>query len=601
MIGVCKKILSILTADEKKNACYVLFMILLMGIFESAGVASIAPLLIVLTNPGATADNHFISGISETLGVTHAADHIHLFSGIVVAVVLVGLFVKIITYWSLSKFAHMRNYSLSVRLLCNYLNKPYAWFLERNTTDLHKMMLSEVQIVVDQALIPILRLIASMTVLICLCALLLFVDLQLTVMIMTVLIGGYALIYYSVRGYLKVIGIKRVESNHVRYRVAQETLHGIKQVKSLGIEDYVLGQFSRPARSYAQHLSLGQILGEVPRFVIEVFAIVLMVVLIAVMYSGGDGELADVLPLLGLYGFAGLRLLPAVQQVYQSATKLRFSASALNQLEEELQSTSDNNIVVDAETGSKDTVRDNQIMVTSLDYRYSGANQAVFSGLDISIGLGQTIGIVGKTGSGKTTFVDLLLGLLQPQEGEITVDGRRISDDMAGWRKNIGYVPQQVLLLDDTIEANIAFGVDPDMRDSERIVSAAKVAMIHDFIVNELDDGYQTIVGERGIRISGGQSQRIAFARALYRDPDILVLDEATSALDTVTESKIIQSLRVLGKTKTIIIIAHRLSTVRYCDTIIMLEKGKVIGRGSYDDLIQTCKQFTELVNVSCE
>jgi ABC-type multidrug transport system fused ATPase/permease subunit len=276
---------------------------------------------------------------------------------------------------------------------------------------------------------------------------------------------------------------------------------------------------------------------------------------------------------------------------------MRFGTGTLNKLHEDFVATAAGRAIPSVPGESAPALRlTEQIELEDVHYAYPRAERPAARGVTLTIPARSTVGLVGGTGAGKTTTVDIMLGLLVPDRGTLSVDGIPITaDNLRAWQRSIGYVPQQIFLSDDTVAANIAFGLKAEDIDQAAVERAARVAELHDFVLRELPDGYATKVGERGVRLSGGQRQRIGIARALYHDPDVLILDEATSALDNLTERAVMDAVHNLGRAKTIVMIAHRLSTVRECDTIFMLEGGRVVAEGSYDDLIETNRQFRAL------
>ncbi|WP_421985394.1 ABC transporter ATP-binding protein [Roseivirga sp.] len=311
-----------------------------------------------------------------------------------------------------------------------------------------------------------------------------------------------------------------------------------------------------------------------------------------------SGNLLKSLPRLTLYAIAGYRLLPALQKAFSAIAKVKHSMPSLHKLYDDLMLAKG---LEDKEGESIERMPfKNKISIKNISFRYEEMNSDVLKDLNFEICKGSMTAFVGATGSGKTTLIDIITGLLSPEKGELIVDGvNTTSHNIAEWQQNIAYVPQEVYLYDDTLKANITFGKDLVDNDDKRMTSALQMAGIYDFIMNELPQGLDTKIGERGVRLSGGQRQRIGLARALYRNPTVLVLDEATSALDNITEKAIIESLKLLPDEITVIMIAHRLSTVKYADTIFLLEKGEVIGTGSYDDLIESNNTFREMDNIS--
>jgi ABC-type multidrug transport system fused ATPase/permease subunit len=302
----------------------------------------------------------------------------------------------------------------------------------------------------------------------------------------------------------------------------------------------------------------------------------------------------DVLPIISLYAFAGYRLMPSIQQIYVSISQLRYIGSSLDSLYEDLKIISLTNF----DKNTKALSFKQNISLNNLSFSYPDSNREDLKNINLKIPANTTVGIVGSTGSGKTTLVDVILGLFDAKVGSLQVDDQIINiNNKRSWQKCIGYVPQQIFLADDTIEANIAFGTKYENIDIQKIKKVSKIANLHEFIVNELPLKYKTTVGERGIRLSGGQRQRIGIARALYQSPKLLILDEATNALDNLTEQVVMEAVHNVGKKITIILVAHRLSTVKKCDTIFLIEKGELKGQGNFEKLISTSKQFKESVS----
>jgi ABC-type multidrug transport system fused ATPase/permease subunit len=305
-----------------------------------------------------------------------------------------------------------------------------------------------------------------------------------------------------------------------------------------------------------------------------------------------------VIPTLGIFAFSVLRLLPSLQQVYASLASIRSGTAVLDHIHEDYTPILDQLAPQPAAAATlvAPLALTSALELKGLDYAYSAAGRPAVRGIDIRIPARTTIGIVGGTGAGKTTLIDLILGLLTPQAGEIVVDGVAITEaNLRAWQRSLGYVPQSIYLTDDTIARNIAFGVPADRIDMQAVERAARIAALHDFVVQDLPKGYETLVGERGVRLSGGQRQRIGIARALYSDPSLLILDEATSALDNITERVVMEAVQNIRADKTIIIIAHRLTTVRQCDAIFLLEKGQVASVGTYDELVAQNETFRKM------
>ncbi len=590
-MNTLKKIIDILTPAERMRAGLLLGMILIMAFLDMVGVASIMPFMAMLANPEVVETNRWLGLAYNRLGFEDTRDFLFFLGGVVFVALIVSLAFKAITQWALLRFTHMRGHSLASRLLNGYLGRPYIWFLNRHSADLGKSVLSEVGQVVSGVIIPSMQLFVNGAVVFFIVTMLVLVDPTLALTVAVVLGGSYLLIFMTVRRYLSRIGSDRINANKERFQVTQEALGGIKEVKVFGRERAFFRRFVNPSLRFARHQANHQIAGQMPRYLLEVVAFG-GILLIALYLFKVHGNFNQVLPLLALYAFSGYRLLPALQHLYQNLTKIRFTLPALNSLHQDIIEFKGND-----QQDKKDlpVALKPQEAITMKDvcFTYPGSSLQALKNLDFSIPAKSTIGLVGTTGSGKTTAVDIILGLLCPQTGQLLVDETAISaKNRRGWQRSLGYVPQQIYLADDNVAANIAFGIPLQDINLDAVERAARIAELHEFVVNDMPDGYDTMVGERGVRLSGGQRQRIGIARALYHDPEVLIFDEATSALDNITEQAVMEAVHNLGRKKTIILIAHRLSTVRACDRIYLLEKGSVVDQGNYEQLMTSSDRF---------
>jgi ABC-type bacteriocin/lantibiotic exporter with double-glycine peptidase domain len=419
--------------------------------------------------------------------------------------------------------------------------------------------------------------------------LLLWTDTFLAVSVSFVLGLAYGIILAFMSSWLNTLGEARVQANLERYTIVSEAFSAIKEVKASGLEGIFVKRFVKPAETYAKGQATAQVIAQVPRFALEAIAFGGMLMVILYLMTK-QGSFATALPMIALYAFAGYRLMPALQQIYGAVTTLKFAGPALTALHTDLMHL--NAVAPNSEVIHPVTFN-NSIELKNIVFKYPNANIPTLDGINLSIPVRSTVGLVGSTGSGKTTIVDLILGLLEPQTGTLSIDGQVVNvSNKRQWQKSIGYVPQHIYLADDTISANIAFGLTPQEVDHKAVERAAKIANLHDFVIQNMGQGYSTMVGERGVRLSGGQRQRIGIARALYHNPNVLVLDEATSALDNLAEQVVMESVHKLSHSITIILIAHRLTTVRQCDQIFLLEKGTIKASGTFEELVEKSDQF---------
>jgi ATP-binding cassette, subfamily B, bacterial PglK len=594
MTTALKAVLRILSQRERKLALVVLLMAIVLGILETAGVASVMPFLSVVANPAVIDQTPVLAWIYGQFDFgSHKAFLIAL--GMFSAIVLITTSIfKLLTSYVTLRFVAMRRHSISLRLFGVMLWQPYSFFLNQNSSDLTKSILSETDQVVNSVLKPAVDVVSQAFVALMLVGLLVYVDPLMALIITAVLGGSYGLVYLSIRRFTTIAGRERVAANRARFRSVRDAFGGIKEIKLRGAEHTFIDQFVPVSRTYAQHQSTNQIVSLTPRYVIEGIAFATVISVVVYFMSIGK-NLSGILPVVGAYVFAGYRLLPAVQQIYAGVTHVRFGLGSVESLQRDFAL---------AKTTEPSPRRCGNGSVLSLErtlelqdvsFRYPKSKQVTLRHISLRVEARTTVGLVGSTGAGKTTIVDLLLGLLRPSEGQIVIDGLALEENnLAAWQRGIGYVPQTIYLMDDSVRANIAFGVPPAEIDNEAVEYAARLAQLHEFVMC-LPDRYETRVGELGIRLSGGQRQRIGIARALYRDPQLLVLDEGTSALDGVTENAVMAAIRALANRKTIILVAHRLSTVQECRQIFYLEHGELKGSGTFEELRRTSVGFRRL------
>jgi ATP-binding cassette, subfamily B, bacterial PglK len=598
-----KKMISILRPQERRKGYLLFGMILVMALLDSVGVASIAPFMAVIANPDIISTNEILLTTYKLAGFREIDNNLidtqsfMFFLGVLVFFIMTtSIAFKAWTLYFLERFAQQCNFSLSRQLVSCYLNQPYSWFLNRHSSDIGKSVLSEATLVISSVLFPMMLVAAYGAVTVAIISLLFVVDPLMATAFSFGLGGIYAATYFFLRKFLTYIGKDRVAANKQRYKVIQEGFSGIKDIKIFGLERTLLKRFDDPSLRYAKHTATAHILVKMPRFVMEILAfggMLLIVLFLMVSY----GNFQEIIPVLALYTLAAYRLMPSLQQVYSQVTQIRFSTPALDVLYNDLSSLSKSEPKITRMDNEEPFEVNHSISLNGVYFNYESQDKPAINDLNVKIKALSTVGFVGTTGSGKTTTVDLILGLLKPLKGQIMVDDTVISsNNIRSWQRAIGYVPQHIFLSDDTISANIAFGQDVKDVDQESVIRAAKIANFHEFVINELPNGYNTKVGEQGVRLSGGQRQRIGIARALYYDPEILVFDEATSSLDSITEKAVMDAVSSLGNKKTIIIIAHRLSTVRHCNNIFVLEEGSLVGEGTYDQLINENSKFQNMI-----
>jgi ABC-type bacteriocin/lantibiotic exporter with double-glycine peptidase domain len=582
MFAKLKKISSILIFKEKKSSVKLFLFILLAAFIDTLGVASILPFVYLLTNPQMIFDNKFLYGIYQlsTLIKVSNINEFLFFCGIIIILLLTLAAALRVTSQSLQiRFYTNLEYNIGKRIIDGHLHKPYSWFLDKNSIKILKNVFSETNIIIHQTIVPVLNLISHSTIVLFLFILLLLINFTVTIISIFCFSFAYILIFYSLRKLLKKISLESLKKNEERYLIASDIFSGIKEIKLAGSEQLFVKKFSETARSFAKNQYLALIVGLLPRHFIELIAFGGIVILILVTL---EDKFLGLLPMITLFSFAGYRILPGLQQIYNAISQINFSNSNFNNLFDEFNSFKLNNL-----DDLKNNISFNEsIILENINFNYPNSNNLVLKNINLVIPVFSKTGIIGSTGSGKTTCVDVILGLLQPQQGNLMIDGNIINlTNVHSWQRKIGYVPQQIYLQDTTIANNIAFGNHKENINKENLIQAAKIANLHEVIINKFPNQYDTIIGERGIKLSGGQRQRIGIARALYNKPEVLILDEGTNALDHETEKSIIEEIGNLENKMTIILVTHRLKSLKNCNIIYLLEEGKIKEQGTYDQL----------------
>ena len=579
---------ALLSPSHRRGLLVLAALMLLSAILEMAGIASIMPFMSMVADPGIVDHNHWLSLTYHRFGFDSPRSFMIFLGFVVLGVLFLSNLIAALTVWSILRFSFTAGRDLAQKMFSVYLNHPYVFFLNRNSSELVQNTLFEMGRTVNNVLIPLLTILARSTIALSILILLFSVNPSLALVAGTLLGGAYGLVYFGVRKTLARSGQEISRENARRTQVAYETFGGIKDIKILGREKTFFDLFQKPVERYALLQAQTQMISLLPRYALETMAFGGIIGIVLYLLSTGE-NLSTTLPLISLYALAGYRLMPALQQIFANWSTVRFNISAVERISRDIEALPEN--AQKQEVPPPATRRLSLQTAIELDrvtFHYPGREEAVLDDLSLVIPARTSIGLVGSTGSGKTTTLDILLGLLEPTGGSLKIDGQPVNrTNVRQWQATIGYVPQQIMLLDDTVLKNIAFGIPEQEIDRDKVVQAATLAHLHDFVTSDLREGYDTPIGERGVRLSGGQRQRIGIARALYHKPSVLVLDEATSALDNITENVIMEALNTLARDKTVIMVAHRLTTVRECDTIVVLDRGRVVDSGTYDALLE--------------
>ena len=594
---IINKIYYLLTPYERRNAFFLLLLILIVALLEMIGVASIFPFVTVLSNPSLIETNSTLNTLfrkSSIIGIDNNQDFLFSLGILVFILLLTSIGFKALLTYTQIRFAQTLQYSLSKRLVERYLGQPYSWFLNQHSADLAKSILSEIGGVIANGISPLIELIAKGTITVTILILLIIVDPKVAFIAGCSLGISYLVIFKLTKNYVNKFGKERLKNNQLLFKSVNEAFSALKEIKIGNLEQFYIGRFSDPAKIISKKMALASIIGALPRYAIE--AVAFGGIIILILYKmAQSGSFINALPIISLYAFAGYRLMPAIQVIYGSFSKFIFISPSLNRIYNDFENLKISNLNQHQETVSFNK----SIKLKNICFSYPNSSKTTLKNINLKIQINTTVGIVGSTGSGKTTTADIILGLLGPEKGTIAIDDKIINKgNIKSWQHLIGYVPQHIFLSDDTIAANIALGSDPKEINIKLIEKVAKIANLHEFVTSELPNQYHTMIGERGVRLSGGQRQRIGIARALYHNPKVLILDEATSALDNQTEKAVMDAVNNLSKEITIILIAHRLSTVKKCDIIFLLEKGQLKNEGTFEELIHKDENFRNMVNI---
>jgi ABC-type multidrug transport system fused ATPase/permease subunit len=574
-MSTARKLWAVLNHSEQRRAVVLLGLSIVGMVMETLGVGLVIPALAVMTQHDLAARYPRVAPILHALGDPSQAQLVVAGMLVLVTVYAVkAIFLGALAWWQM-RFVYGVQAELSERLFTSYLRQPYAFHLQRNSAQLIRNAVTETTLFSQTVLVSTLSVLAESLVAVGIIALMLAVEPVGTLTVIGVLGTAVWGFHRVSRGWISRWGSARQEHEGRRIQHLQQGLGGAKDVKLLGRESDFLAEFGRHNSGYARVGGRFGFLTQLPRLWLEFLAVSGLAALVMVMIWHGR-SIDSLLPALGLFGVGAFRLMPSANRILSGVQNMRYGLPAVDVLHAELHSLPPTT----AQSAGVQLVFREALRMDNVSFAYAGADRAALRDVTLMVARGSCVGFIGTTGAGKSTLVDVMLGLLTPDAGSVTVDGRDISRNPRGWQDQIGYVPQSIFLTDDTLRRNIAFGVPESQIDDAAVRRVVRDAQLES-MVSDLTDGVATVVGERGVRLSGGQRQRIGIARALYHDPAVLVLDEATSSLDTETEREVMDTVRALRGDKTLIIVAHRLSTVERCDRVFRLAQGRIVEEGS--------------------
>lgn len=572
-MNVYKRLKQLLNKKQKRSVAVLVVLIFISALLETLGVSIILPLISAVLNPQEILDNKYVVMVCGWFHITFndPAFLVKLLLLVTMAIFVFKNIYLLFLYYIQAGFVTRTEASTSIRLLNDYLNRPYEYYLNADVNALFQTINKDIPHVFE-LLQEVMKLLTEIAVSVCLCALMLLVDFKMTLSIAALLVIMVAFLIFVLKPLLGNLGQGRLKQQVLTMKWMQQGIFGIKDVKVAAKESYFLQNFADAYRKLSGVTRRYTVLNNMPRLVIETVCIVGLLGYMLISYVNG-ADMSEMTPTIGAFAVAAVRLMPSVNRISTHLSTIAYYEPSLNFVCDNLNIASLKEVCIDR---TKDVMELKEgIRLENISFAYPATDRKIFDGAFMEIPAGKSVGVIGSSGAGKTTIIDVLLGLLEPQEGRVLCDGQEIRSHYAAWLHNIGYIAQNIYMLDNTIRANVAFGVDENDIREERVWEVLQEAQMAEYI-RSLPEGLDTIIGDRGVRLSGGQRQRIGIARALYHDPELLVFDEATSALDNETESAIMDAINSLKGKKTMVIIAHRLKTIENCDILYKVEQGKI-------------------------
>ncbi len=580
MKKILKKLMVLMDQRQKRIMVVLVIMMLIGAVLETAGVGLVIPVMQMVLDEHAVENSRYLQIVCDILHIARD-DGRTLIVVTMLALIMVFVVKNVFLFFQQKaqlKFVYTNQFATSRRMMINFMQRPYEYYLNADTSVIQRSITSDVNNMYG-LILSLLQLFSEVVVFVCLVMVSFVTDVWMTVTVTVVLVAALVVIKCVLKPVMKKAGEENQDYYSGLYKWIDQSVMGIKEIKIANRENYFINEYAKCGAGYVNAVQRYNLYNATPRLLIETLAIAGMIFYMMFQLLQGTA-VEDIMPQVMALGVAAMRLIPCANRINNHLTSISyfepFFMGVSDNLKEEIR---DESIDYDEETYQKKVKVDKlkieqKIELKNIVFKYPNTEVLIFDHADMEIPVGQSVGIVGTSGAGKTTVVDILLGLLQVQEGQILADGVEVREHYRSWLKNIGYIPQSIFMIDSTIRKNVAFGCAEEDIDDEKVWRALKEAQLDEF-VKGLPEGLDTSIGERGIRISGGQRQRIGIARALFEDPEVLVLDEATSALDNETEAAIMDSINRLHGRKTLIIIAHRLQTIEKCDMVYRIEKGK--------------------------
>ncbi|WP_203287274.1 ABC transporter ATP-binding protein [Metabacillus sp. cB07] len=573
------KIIVLFNKNEKKLLILIFFMMILAALLETISIGIIIPFIGIVTNPNTINKEPILTLVYNNMNFNSQISFIIFSAMCLILIFLLKNSYLLFFHYIQNKLILNQQVKLSRKLFKSYLTKPYTFHLQRNTADLLRNVNEEVPKIFQGIIMSSFQLFTEILVIFCILSLLMFSAPIPTIVCSILLVSNILLFFKYFRRKISNLGTEQQKINGNLIKWINQGLGASKEIKVSGKQDFFIDSYTLQNQKKANNSLYMKMLDHVPRYFIETLLVSVVLITMVVVVLQKDNA-SSLISTMALFAMAAFRLMPSINRVVAMISTIRYCQPALNVINEDMINTKK---IYDSTTiynntspiGKENRVFRNSICLKQVSFKYPNQKDYSIRNITLTIPIGNSVAFIGESGAGKTTIVDIILGLLMPEQGQVLVDGHNIQDQILIWQKNIGYIPQNIFLTDDSISSNIAFGIPKDDIDEEAVWNALEKAQLKDF-VDSLPNKLNTEVGERGVRLSGGQRQRIGIARALYNDPEIIFMDEATSALDNETEKGIMKSIERLKGEKTLIIIAHRLSTIENCDLVFKINKGKL-------------------------